>query len=202
MANEYVAVWDYGSEAEISSNNELVVYENADAVNNALLMWFKTEEGEVLNNPNDGGSPFKQLFKNFSESNRMKLLFSTRSDIDNYFFPKIKILELSLTEDTTLKEWKLRLKYYIESYNVTKTTDLPLRRLKVKSIFEEMSENVAYTGTTLENFIKIYLYEQRNISLKWNGTYWVWGRFIFTQLSEDDSNFEKLQIMIDSNRDS
>jgi hypothetical protein len=200
MNTDRISYWDYNIDARKNDDNSLAIYTNSDAIKNALMCWARTAKGEILNNPEDGGALDEYVFKNFNESKKTKLLFDFRSELDTYFFPKIKIVELIIDADITLRSWKLKLKYYIPLYDVIKTSYLPLKRIQYKSIFEQPDEEIDYTGTTLENFIKIYLYEQRGIGLKFNGTYWQWGRFVFTELDETDNNFLIIEDMINSNR--
>lgn len=197
---ETIAVWDYDLEGNLQ-NGDLKIQTNTDAVDNALKCWFRTEKGEILNYPERGGALSDTIFKNFGEFTKLKAMFDFRSELDNYFFPKVRVVSLDFDMDKNKREWGIKLKYYIEEFEVTKLTTLPLERLKLKPSYLEPEEEIAYTGTSLENFVKIYLWELRNISLKWNGNYWQWDRFIFTELDESDDNFNLIQDMINSNKD-
>ena len=55
--NTSKAIWDFGVQAETNlATGDLNIYENEEAVNNALKTFFMTNEGEILNNPYNGGA--------------------------------------------------------------------------------------------------------------------------------------------------
>jgi len=202
MSTTNIALWDYDVNDNLDSETgEPTIPENADAVKNAFTSWCKTGKGEILNDPEAGGSIDDYTFKQFTENQKMRILFDFRSQIDTYFTPKLKIVELGIDSDKFINAWKLKVKYYIPSFNVTKINDLPLKRIQYKSIFGNVTENINFSGNTLLNFVKIYLYENRGYGLKNNGTHWTWNNFVFTELLDTDENFETIQNLINSNKD-
>ncbi len=196
------AIWDYDYECQLDENSDLIVYQNEDAVENAFLLWLQTEKGEIINNPNAGGSVYSYVFKQLTDTAKLKILFSFRSEVDNFFFPAIEIRKLDLIANKDKRCWDLEVRYYIKQFKAEKTTRIPLERLRIKAGFDPALESITYTSTNLKNFIIAYLYEMYNKGLKWNGTNWQWGdRFIFTNLQESQDDFEEIKDMINSNRD-
>jgi hypothetical protein len=200
MAEKEIAVWDYNVDGLVSGNN-IVISNNEDAVVNAFVNWAQTDLGEVINDPNAGGSLFQHQFKHMSDWQQMKILFTIKAQVDNFFRPALQILRLDINNDNINQEWTIDIEYYIPEFNQVKTTAIPLKRLNIKSGFTEEIEEVTYVGTALENFVKIYLWEMVGITLKWNGTYWQWGtRFIFLNLQSTDDNFDYIKALINNNQ--
>ena len=158
MSTNTVALWDYDYQGRYSSSN-LTYHENENAVQNALLLWANTRKGEVLNNPNSGGSLEDEVFKNFGVNSQLELLFRFRSNLDNRFFPRINIMAIDIEQNLSIRQWGIILKYYINDFKTVKNTNIPLTKIDIKSAFTEPDENIAYTGDTLINFIRIYLYD-------------------------------------------
>ena len=200
-STEKISYWDYAVDGSIDINNDLVYYENEDAVANAMSSWLKTEPGEVINQPTAGGSLTNMVFKNMDMFNQRKILFKLRSNIANYFSPSVQIVSLNIVPKGDIREWYIELKYIIKTFQAIKETRVPLQRVQLKSIFATQTEEIGYTGETLLNFVRIQLWDYRGKSLKYNGTYWSWADFVFINLTEDDDYFSQIQDLINSNRD-
>lgn len=196
------AIWDYDYKGKLDNNNNIKYYENEDAVENAFLLWLQTEKGEILNELELGGSVSPYLFKQMNDTNKLKILFQFRAEIDNFFFPSIQIKRLDVESDKEKRHWIIKIRYFIKEFKKEKITKIPLERLKIKIGYEKLLEEISYTEKSLETFIKIYLYEMYNKSLTYNGSAWQWGdRFIFTNFKETNNNFEKIIDIINSNKD-
>ena len=201
MSNRNNFLWYYDINANIDNDKNIVIVNNDKAIMNALHNWLQTKEGEILNKPNDGGSLFKYNFKTLSGFKKLQLLVLFRSQLDNYFSPKIDIIELNIEQDYSLQETYIHLKYFIPNFDKIITDRISINKLNIN--LENISEikEIEYIGNTLENFVKINLWDMTNKSLKWNGSKWQWGdKYIFVNLQDSDTNFEKINDLINSNR--
>jgi hypothetical protein len=194
------AIWDYGMNANMDSNYNLIIYENEDAINNALKTFFYTGESEILNQPFSGGALVPYMFKPLNVDTYKELLFFIRVKIDTEFSPAVTPLEIKILPEFDQRKWDITIKYYIEQFNVEETLQIALARVQIRKPAEEI-KIISLTGQKLYNFIVAYLYEMFGISIKWNGTQYQWGeRFLFTALTPEDVYYDRIMELVNSNR--
>jgi hypothetical protein len=194
------SIWDYGINANMDASSNLTVYENEEAVNNALLTYFMTGEGEILNQPNLGGELLPYQFKEISIETYRNLNFFIKTKIYTEFFPVVKILDLKTIPDFDNKSWDITIKYYIEQFQIEQVLETQLKRVQLRAQEYEV-KYINLTGQTLYNFVITYLYDLYSVGIKWNGTYFQWGeRFLFTALTPEDPYYDKIMEGTNSNR--
>ena len=189
--------WDYSLKGAGSDSKNLDYIEDADAVENALILFFFTQKGEIINQPTKSGSLVPFLFKTLTTKTQGKLIFHIMTVINNDFYPRIILEDLSVLPDVVNKRWNISMTYYIPILQQSKTTNFELNRIRKNE--DSKPVDIFYKDIELRNFVLSALWNMVNNSLKWNGKSWVWGKYNLVNLKDTDANFQLITELINSN---
>jgi len=83
-----------------------------DALNNAILVWLSSYQGDFLRNPAAGGYLTKLLMKPMSEQRRKQIIDDVKRGLFEEFQPKLENVDLTVVPDYDKKMWNIQLTAY------------------------------------------------------------------------------------------
>lgn len=89
-------LYDYSIAGGFDVNGQVTKVYNDEALNQAIGIWLRLKQGEMLYKPTLGGYTYSFVTKSLSEEGRLALKEFLIIGIENDFTPKLNILQLSV----------------------------------------------------------------------------------------------------------
>jgi len=123
----YPIVYDTSYTGGIDASGNLNQLWNADALNNAVMMWIASQEGEVFRKPTSGGYVTRFIGKPMGQVNISQFKMALRNGFDRDFQPYLKVITLNVIPHFEEKYWEIYMEYYSEDLKIYSTVSANIR---------------------------------------------------------------------------
>lgn len=116
--SSYPVLYDLDLSGGVDSYGRINEVYNSDALNNAILMWIASVEGETFRNPKKGGYITKLLGKPMRQTNVDQFKMQIRNGFDRDFRPYLTINALEVIPHYEEKYWEIYMEVYSEDLKI------------------------------------------------------------------------------------
>ena len=173
-------------------------WKDADAVNNAILLWITSKRSDYIKNPEAGGVLDSIIFKLMTDSQIEKLKFRIRNAFARNFSEYASLQEIKIEKMMDLRLLKITVYYINIPYNTKQSLDLYVEtEIKVESF---KYEDVEYIGENLYNFVVTKKPSMVGKKLAWNTkeNYFCWNKFRFINFTTEDEYYTQILAYINT----
>lgn len=167
-------------------------YFDADAVNNALILFLSSSRGDFLRNPGAGGVINWSVFKNLNETNINKLAFIIKNAINTYFTPAIELKSINLNPDYEHRFLEISITYEDKTTLIVNQVSVYTDTSYSYQLFTY--EDITLTEQKLLAFIIMQKTDLTNTKLLYNSEdgIWYFGKFKLVNFTTSDSYFDAI----------
>jgi len=184
--------FDYDIEGNTFIDGNAIVYENDEAIKNAISQWLVSKRGDYLKNPSEGGILDYFLFKNMTNSNLELIGFAIQNLFTINLVSLVKLVNISIQPDYTNRSIDIDVVYKINGTNTVVTEQLSMDKVIDKKSNTYL--DIDYIEENLFEFVKIQKYSHPSQKLIYDNDVlsWVWGEYKFINLVDTDEYFERI----------
>lgn len=184
--------FDYDIEGNTFIDGNAIVYENDEAIKNAISQWLVSKRGDYLKNPSEGGILDYFLFKNMTNSNLELIGFAIQNLFTINLVSLVKLVNISIQPDYTNRSIDIDVVYKINGTNTVVTEQLSMDKVIDKKSNTYL--DIDYIEENLFDFVKIQKYSHPSQKLIYDNDVlsWVWGEYKFINLVDTDEYFERI----------
>jgi len=184
--------FDYDIEGNTFIDGNAIVYENDEAIKNAISQWLVSKRGDYLKNPSEGGILDYFLFKNMTNSNLELIGFAIQNLFTINLVSLVKLVNISIQPDYTNRSIDIDVVYKINGTNTIVTEQLSMDKVIDKK--SNTYIDIEYIEENLFEFVKIQKYSHPSQKLIYDNDVlsWVWGEYKFINLVDTDEYFERI----------
>ncbi|HPJ86798.1 MAG TPA: hypothetical protein PLU55_01655 [Candidatus Pacearchaeota archaeon] len=184
--------FDYDIEGNTFIDGNAIVYENDEAIKNAISQWLVSKRGDYLKNPSEGGILDYFLFKNMTNSNLELIGFAIQNLFTINLVSLVKLVNISIQPDYTNRSIDIDVVYKINGTNTVVTEQLSMDKVIDKKSNTYL--DIDYIEENLFEFVKIQKYSHPSQKLIYDNDVlsWVWGKYKFINLVDTDEYFERI----------
>ena len=185
-------IFDFDAEGRTSEDGCPLIYEEQNAINNALANWLTSKRGEFLKNPGAGGVLDYFLFKSLKKEMLNLLGFTLQNALTLTWSNVISLIELQITPNYTERMIEISIKYSINSTGAIDEVSVFVDKTIDKINYEYIE--VDYIEVNLYTFITIQKPSHPNDKLIFDtdNNVWIWGSYKLVNLTETDSYFDDI----------
>lgn len=184
--------FDYDITGNTFTDGNAIIYENDEAVKNAISQWLTSKKGEYLKNPSEGGILDYFLFKNMTNSNLELIGFAIQNLFTINLVSLVKLVNISIQPDYTNRSIDIDV-----TYRILDTNTIVTEQLSMDKVIDKKSNtyiDIDYIEENLFEFVKIQKYSHPSQKLIYDNDVlsWVWGEYKFINLTDEDEYFERI----------
>lgn len=136
MAVEDLDYFDIDLQGQLDENGALRTLSNAEAVQNALIMWIVSIRGEILRRPGKGGYVTQWLHKPMSQSRAESIRDAIANGLAEDFPLTVRVRSISVTPQFEKSSYRIQLIAWIPALRQNSDLDL-----NVNSLTSEVIDN-------------------------------------------------------------
>lgn len=110
--------YDLDSSGEITSSGSLPEIYGKEALENALKLWFVSNQGESIRRPDRGGYLTAYLLKELSDDNAQNIKQALRDGLDIDYNQDLIITFIDVQADYDKKRWEIKLQCFSQQYKL------------------------------------------------------------------------------------
>jgi phage baseplate assembly protein W len=117
--NEATNYFDYYILGGINSKGEVKSVFDQAAIENAILMWLTSKEGEYLNRPSYGGYLYLNLNKPMNDTRTRQIQIAITQGLANDFYPQLIIQSVQVIPNYEQRHYLISVSGFCSTTNTT-----------------------------------------------------------------------------------
>jgi phage baseplate assembly protein W len=178
-----------------STNGQPLVHSGDYAISNAIVLYLNSNRGDFLYQPNYGGAMAPFVFKNMTDKSTSKLKSNLERDLSGSFGKLVSGIEVEVTAEKENRILDVEVYYTSIESGQTNSAGFTVGEKTIRNAENDPWIRIRFTGDNLIAFMVMKKPDYPNSQMTFDSPEqkWVWGPYLFTNLSSTDPDFEEIQ---------